>query len=275
MMPTDVEKSDLNRTGRRSGALGNFPKQRPELPPEFEAIYLSHYQNSREGKTRTLSVVKNVESWMHKRVAEDLKPGVCHSTLEIGAGTLNHLGYEQDSGPYDIVEPFRELYEASPNIKRIRNVYSDVSGIPTGARYQRIISVATFEHICNLPEVVARSGLLLRKEGQLRVAIPSEGTILWRLGWTFVTGVAFRLRYNLSYAVLMRHEHVNTAKEIEEILRHFFAGVTSTAFGPARAVSFYQFHACSKPRLLECSNYLASINSTSRQSKNHILIGSN
>ena len=67
---------------------------------------------------------------MHKRVAEDLRR-VNHSTLEIGAGTLNHLAYERDSGPYDIVEPFRELYEASPNIRRIRNVYTDVSGIQT------------------------------------------------------------------------------------------------------------------------------------------------
>jgi hypothetical protein len=250
-----------------ASAFSNFPKRRPALPPEFDAIYLSHYQNSREGRTKTTGLVKSVESWMHKRVAEDLLPGVCRSTLEIGAGTLNHLVYESGAAPYDIVEPFHELYDYSPNLIKVRNVYNDVSNIPVAARYERIVSVATFEHICNLPEVVARCGLLLASKGQLRVAIPSEGTILWRLGWTLVTGVAFRLRYKLDYAVLMRHEHVNTAKEIEEVLRYFFDEVRSAAFGPAKALSFYQFYACLGPRLNECSDYLADINSTWRQSQ--------
>jgi hypothetical protein len=249
-----------------ANVLYNFPKQRSPLPPEFEAIYLGHYQNSREGKTKTLSIVRSVESWMHKRVAEDLAPGHRRSTLEIGAGTLNHLQYEGYSGSYDIVEPFRELYESSPNLKAVRNVYRDVSEVPSTARYERIISIATFEHICNLPEVVATSGLHLADDGQLRVAIPSEGTILWRLGWTFVTGVAFRLRYNLDYGVLMRHEHVNTAREIAEVLSYFYADVRSSAFGPAKSLSFYQFYACLKPRLSVCANYLASINSASNVS---------
>ena len=91
--------------------FSNFPKERPPLSPEFAAIYLKHYKNSREGNSKVLSLAKRAESWMHRKLAEDVKSGLPKSTLEIGAGTLNQLPYEPQSNPYDIVEPFRDLYQ--------------------------------------------------------------------------------------------------------------------------------------------------------------------
>src|SRR6476660_8143718 len=133
-----------------------FPKERKPLSPEFAAIYLEHYRNSREGKSKVLSAAKWAESWMHRRLAEDVASGQPKSTLEIGAGNLNQLPYEPHSKPYDIIEPFRELYESSPHRERLRNIYEDISEIPSEHRYDRITSVAVLEHICNLPELVAR-----------------------------------------------------------------------------------------------------------------------
>src|SRR2546430_12210714 len=60
--------------------------------------------------------------------------------------------FRSESGPYDVVEPFKELYANSPRLKRVRNIFSDISQVPAGARYDRITSVATFEHICNRSE---------------------------------------------------------------------------------------------------------------------------
>ena len=236
--------------------FSSFPKERPPLSPEYAAIYLGHYRNSREGSSKVLSLAKRAESWMHRKLAEDVKSGLRKSTLEIGAGTLNQLPYEPQSNPYDIVEPFHELYQASPSLARVRNIYDDIFDIPRAARYERITSVAVLEHICNLPEVIAQSGLLLSEGGQFRAGIPSEGTILWRLGWKATTALAFKRRYNLDYEVLMKHEHVNSAKEIEEVLRYFFAEVKGSVFGFARSLSLYQFYACAKPRRDECRDYL-------------------
>jgi hypothetical protein len=236
--------------------FSSFPKERTPLSPEYAAIYLGHYRNSREGSSKVLSLAKRAESWMHRKLAEDVKSGLRKSTLEIGAGTLNQLPYEPQSNPYDIVEPFHELYQASPSLGRVRNVYDDIFDIPRAARYERITSVAVLEHICNLPEVIAQSGLLLSEGGQFRAGIPSEGTILWRLGWKTTTALAFKRRYNLDYEVLMKHEHVNSAKEIEEVLRYFFAEVKGSVFGVARSLSLYQFYACVKPRRDECRDYL-------------------
>ncbi len=238
--------------------FSNFPKERPALSPEYAAIYVQHYKNSREGNSKILSLAKWAESWMHKKLADDVKAGLQKSTLELGAGTLNQLPYEQLSSPYDIVEPFHDLYKSSPNLGRVRNIYDDILEVPPTARYERITSVAVLEHICNLPEVIAQSGLLLADGGQFRAGIPSEGTILWRLGWKTTTALAFKRRYNLDYEVLMKHEHVNSAREIEEVLRYFFSEVEGSAFGLARSVSFYQFYACAKPRLDQCREYLGS-----------------
>ena len=193
---------------------------------------------------------------MHHRVAADVAAGPPKATLELGAGNLNQLPYEPNSHPYDIVEPFRDLFESSPLVSRIRNVYADIAEIPGTSRYDRITSIAVLEHVENLPELVARAGQLLTQGGSFRAGIPSEGTILWRLGWQMTTALDFRARYNLDYKVLMRYEHVNTAAEIEEVLRYFFSTTQRRVFGLMRSLSFYQFFACSQPRLERCADYL-------------------
>jgi hypothetical protein len=233
-----------------------FPKERQPLPPEYAAIYLQHYRNSREGNSKVLGLAKYAERWMHKKVAEDVGDSEPKATLELGAGNLNQLPYEPNTAPYDIVEPFRELFESSPQLKRIRNTYNDVSEIPSRNRYDRITSIAVLEHVCNLPEFVARSALLLAEGGTFRAGIPSEGTILWRLGWQTTTALDFQARYRLDYKVLMEYEHVNTAREIEEVLRYFFTSKRARVFGLSRSLSFYQFFACSRPRLERCHSYL-------------------
>lgn len=238
--------------------FSHFPKKRTPLPPEYEAIYLQHYRNSREGNSQILGLAQRMERWMHKQIARDVRDGRPKATLEVGAGNLNQLPYEPHSSPYDIVEPFRQLFESSPQLQRVRNVYGDISEIPPQNRYERITSVAVLEHVENLPELVARCALLLTDGGSFRAGIPSEGTILWRLGWQMTTALDFRARYNLDYEVLMKYEHVNTAREIEEVLRYFFSEVRGKAFGVAKALSFYQFFACARPDEARCREYLAA-----------------
>jgi hypothetical protein len=228
----------------------NFPKIRPALPPEFEAIYSDHYKENREGGSTASGLAQRLESWMHRKVAADSR--LDKRTLEIGAGTLNHLPYEPRVLCYEIVEPFRYLIERSPLLDRISGVYSDIDEIAPENEFDRIISIATFEHICDLPTVVAKCGKLLAHRGCLRVAIPSEGTILWRLGYKLTTGLEFRRKYGLDYEVLMQHEHVNSAAEIKKVLRYFFADVRQNVFGLMPSLSIYQFFRCSGPIAERC-----------------------
>jgi len=236
----------------------NYPKIRPTLPSDFQQIYNEHYKNNREGKTTGASLAQKMESWMHKKVAKDVKKENHQSTLEIGAGTLNQLQYEKTT-PYDIVEPFTELYVNSPYITHVRNIYKNIDEIALTTKYDRIISIATFEHILDLPKVVATCALLLNKNGVLRVAIPNEGTILWKLGWKLTTNIEFKKKYGLDYEILMKHEHVNTAHEIEEIISYFFKKYKRSCFGLGKKWAFYRFYECFVPNVELAEKYLKTI----------------
>ncbi len=242
-------------TAMKENILSAFPKTRLDLPDEYKAIYEKHYLANRNGQYKTTSLSQRLESWMHRQVAADLKAGVEVSTLEIGAGTLNQLPYEPVCGPYDIVEPFRILWETAPGRERIRNAFDDISEAKSSGPYDRITNVAVFEHIMDLPMVVAQSALLLKPSGTLRVAIPNEGTPLWKLG-TKVTGHEFKKRYGLKYEVLMRYEHVNTAADIEGVLKVFFERARCKVFGLCKSLGFYRFYECSQPKLDAAREFL-------------------
>ena len=239
--------------------LRSFPKERPPLPPAYQSIYEEHYANNRQGNTRATSLSSRLERWLHRTVAADVVSGAKDAlTLEIGAGTLNHLPYEPSVSQYDVVEPAAFLLEKGTSHSRVRNFYKDISELPPGARYDRILAIATFEHITDLPAVAARSAQLLKGNGCLRVSIPNEGTLFWKLG-TLITGYEFRKKYGLDYQVLMRHEHINTASEIEGVLRYFFRRIHARSFGLNSRLAFYRFFECREPELDKAGQYIANI----------------
>ena len=237
--------------------FSGFPKIRPTLPAEYQKIYLQHIQENRHGQSPASRMSTALEGWMHRRIARDVRESNRSlSTLEIGAGTLNHLRYESKNSAYDIVEPAHYLFAGSQFLSRVRTIYDDIREVQPDTHYDRIISIASFEHICNLPEVVARCGLLLKPGGQLRAAIPTEGGPLWSLGWKLTTGREFKRRYGLDYEVIMRAEHVNTWREVADVLNYFFQSVEFSYLGFSRALSVYQVYLCRNPDSTRCSDYV-------------------
>ncbi|MBN2242452.1 MAG: class I SAM-dependent methyltransferase [Acidobacteria bacterium] len=196
---------------------------------------------------------------MHRRVSEAGRPGD-ETILEIGAGTLNHVDYETRCRRYDAVEPFRELYAGSSRLPRIAALYGDILDVPAGNRYDRILSVAVLEHLTDLPAVVARGAALMAPDGIFQAGIPSEGGYLWGAAWRSTTGVLFRLRTGLGYGSLMRYEHVNSAKEILEVVRYFFSSVRVRRFPfPFHNLSLYTYLEAAEPRKEACAAYLHRI----------------
>jgi SAM-dependent methyltransferase len=226
--------------------LGSYPRNRPPLSAAHEAVYAEQYKLNREGGSVADGAAQKLEQWMHHKVA------ACSGgpILELGAGTLNHLRFETNSEAYDIVEPFRELFDGKPELARVRNSYESVQDIPAANSYRRIISIAVLEHLTDLPRDVARSAQLLAPDGVFQAGIPSEGGFLWWLGWRGATGLAYYLRTGLDYGVVMRHEHVNRAREIEAVIRHLFADVSVRRYPtPFHQLSFYAYLEARRPRL--------------------------
>jgi len=233
----------------------DFPKVRPSLPDEYKKIFETEYQNNREGKTPVYKITRTLEAWMHRKVA-GARPW-SQSILEIGAGTLNHVKNEPGFGVYDFVEPQDFLFRGRPELSDLNKAYKTIHQIRGVEKYDRVFSIAVLEHITDLPSVVARTALLLKSEGLFQAGIPSEGGFLWGFSWRTTTGVSFRLRHGLNYKILMRHEHVNKASEIESVVRNFFDKVHIQRFPlPLRHLSFYEYIEASGPKKDLALNFL-------------------
>lgn len=246
-----------NRTGilrKDEALLASYPRERPPLPERHAEIYQREYIQNRAGENVASGLAQKLEAWMHHKVAA--RPGA--RILELGAGNLNHLPYESGYEIYDIVEPFKELYENSGALKSVSGVYSFQKDIPPGNRYDRIVSIAVLEHMDDLPREAALSASLLDDEGVFQAGIPSEGEFLWWLGWRSSTGLSYYLRNRLDYGKLMRHEHLNTANEIIRVLRVFFAEVRVAAF-PLNVphLSLYKYVECRSPLRDRAQEYIS------------------
>ncbi len=236
--------------------LRSYPRRRPPLSPRHEAIYVREYQLNRAGGSPLIRIVNALEGWMHRTISASHQSG---TILEIGAGTLNHVPFEPHATSYDVVEPFTDLWRASPLRERVISFYPDLSAVPVTKRYDYILSVAVMEHLTDLPWVTARSGLLLSDHGRFQAAIPSEGGFLWGVSWRSTTGVAYRLRTGLDYGNVMHHEHINTAKEIIAVIRYFFEDVLVSRFPlPFQHFSFYTAINAATPRRDACLRFCDS-----------------
>ena len=237
--------------------LATYPRTRPPLSEAHKKIFVDEYILNRCAGGLLYGAIRRLESWEHRQVAKLRDPQ--KSVLEIGSGSLNHVPYEPNTEAYDCIEPFSQLFQGSPYLGKIRNVYSDIAHIREDASYERIISIGVLEHLVNLPETVARSGLLLTSDGVFQGSIPSEGGFLWGLSWRLTTGVAYRLRTGLDYKTVMRHEHINTAEEILEVTKYFFENVRIARFPLASIhLSFYTYLEATNSRHKRCNTFMRS-----------------
>ena len=139
--------------------IKKFPKKRGLLPKPIKKIFDKLYLNNRQNFLSQLS-----ERWLHFSINDR---GRENKTLEIGAGSLNHLKYEINKH-YDIIEPKKFLYKNSIYKRLVNKSYKNISQTPNYF-YARIISCATLEHITDLPKYLYISSLKLKKNGYIQI----------------------------------------------------------------------------------------------------------
>lgn len=233
-----------------------YPKIRCPLSVKQQEIYETEYLLNREGRSFMSYLSQKLESWMHVMVVKHIEGS---RLLEVGAGTLNHLQYInlKNIDFYDVVEPADFLYDNSVFKKRINSFFSDINECYD--KYDSIFSIAVLEHVTNLPEVIAKSGLLLKDKGVMVSAIPCEGGLLWGVAWRISTGLAYKIRTGLSYKDIMRYEHVNNYSEIIEIVKYFFRDVTIKFFPVfGKHLSLYACVISRNPNIQRCKSFASS-----------------
>ncbi len=233
--------------------IDSYPRTPIPLSKEWLDLYEETYLKSREGQTWLYKLTQMLEAWMHRKVASNVRT---ERLLEIGAGTLNHLKYENNVVRYEAIEPFTALWNDQLNRGALSEIYRDIADVPLEDIYDRIISIAVLEHIQNLPFVIARSGLLLKSGGQFNAAIPSEGGFFWGLSWRFTVGISTRIEKGLCYGDLMRHEHISRASEIISLIEYFYDDCEIQRFPFNHShLSLYTYIHAIKPNLKRCRQH--------------------
>jgi hypothetical protein len=240
--------------------LNRFPKTRRALPKNFSKIYSKEYLLNRSSGGFSNYIARILETWMHYKTAK-VEHKKLDRILEIGAGSLNHLSWEVGYKSYDVVEPFARLLKLSPNIKRLRFIYKDINKIPRNNKYGRIISIATLEHVLDLPYLIAKSSVHLERGAFISAGVPTEGSLLWKLAWKYGTGLGFKIRTGLDYSILMKYEHVNNIEEIEYCFKYFFNDVSIKRFPFFfKHLSLYTFIVAHRPKKRKILYFLKNRN---------------
>ncbi len=109
----------MNNVSKKKNFLGElidkYPKKRAKLSLKLKRIFKHEYKINRENKLNSF-----FEKWMHKNILKSQNISNIN-TLEIGAGTLNHLMYEdlKKKDSYDIIEPKKFLFRDNILKKRL------------------------------------------------------------------------------------------------------------------------------------------------------------
>ena len=196
--------------------LKKYPKKRILLSKEIKKIFANEYKNNRTNFLSQLS-----ESWLHFSI-KGRKSKEKYSTLEIGAGNLNHLKYESSNNliNYSIIEPQKFLLKNN-KYKNTVKIYKNLNQIQKSS-LDRIISCAVLEHVTDLPKYLALSSKFLKIDGYQSHSIPCEGYPLWHLVWDIVSGIPFKIRTGLNFKEIQKYEHVNNYDEIVFLVKYFY-----------------------------------------------------
>ena len=216
--------------------LKKYPKKRPALSKEIRKIFDIEYKNNRENILSQFS-----ERWLHYSIkGRDL---LFNETLEVGAGSLNHLEYENFDKKhlYDVIEPKKFLYNNKKNKFLVHKFFKSLKHTKNKS-YNRIISCAVLEHLEDLPKFLYLSSKKLKKKGYQSHSIPCEGYPTWNITWFLTSGITFRLRTGKSFKEVQKHEHLNTFDEIVKLVKFFYKDVEIKYSYPFFLNAYFSFY---------------------------------
>ena len=163
-----------------------------------------------------------LEDFNHGYVAAlGVPPGT--RTLEIGAGIGGHIPFENlDVQEYHALELRAEfctrLAQLLPPDRVHAGSIEEPQPFPAGS-FQRVVAIHVLEHLRDLPAALAEVRRLLSPDGFFDVVLPTEGGLAYGLARKISSDRMFKKNFGMSYAPIIRNEHVNTYDEVLSLLR--------------------------------------------------------
>ncbi|MGO4567298.1 class I SAM-dependent methyltransferase [Rhizobium sp. 2YAF20] len=211
-----------------------WPKVFPPLTPEQRVIsddFMKHWHDVLPAKYGI------VDEFNHNYVVKHA-PANFRRTLEIGAGSGEHMNYEKLSNEQtrnyvavDIRDNMvAELRKKFPAIQSVVGDCQKHMGFEDGY-FDRVLAIHVLEHLPNLPEAVKEMYRLCDKDdGSVSIVIPCEGSLAYSLARRISAQRVFERRYKQPYRWFIEREHINLPEEIFEELSKYFIVVSSTYF---------------------------------------------
>ncbi|UIJ71063.1 class I SAM-dependent methyltransferase [Aurantimonas sp. HBX-1] len=216
------------------GSKSKWPKVFPPLTPEQRVIsddFMKYWHDVLPDKYGI------VDEFNHNYVVKNA-PVNFKRTLEIGAGSGEHMNYEkldpEQTKNYVAVDirqnMVAELRKKFPDIQSVVGDCQQHMGFPDN-HFDRVLAIHVLEHLPNLPEAVKEMYRLCDKDiGTLSIVIPCEGSWAYSLARRISAQRIFEKRYHQSYRWFIEREHINLPDEILSELSKYFTMESSTYF---------------------------------------------
>jgi ubiquinone/menaquinone biosynthesis C-methylase UbiE len=211
-----------------------WPKIFPPLTPEKIAISDDFMKYWHEVLPRHYSIV---DRFNHNYVVKNAPQGFFR-TLEIGAGSGEHLEYEQLSQEQKANYFAVDIRENM--VAELRNRFPEINSIVGDCQmrmnfedgcFDRILAIHVLEHLSNLPEAIKEMYRLCDKNrGVLSIVIPCEGSLAYSVARKISAQRIFEKRYKQSYSWFIEREHINRPCDIFQELDPYFFLISTTYF---------------------------------------------
>lgn len=175
-------------------------------------------------------------------------------TLEVGAGTGEHIGYIRHSFDQYILTDLDEktlkvAHQKHQGIHEGKLYYESqpASGLQySDNSFDRLIATHVLEHIYQPHLALKEWARVVKDGGTLSILIPTDPGLAWRLGRTLGPRRS-AIAQGIAYDYVMAREHVNACNNLIAILRHYFKD-SKEYWWPFPAPSmdinlFFAFHA--------------------------------
>lgn len=200
-----------------------WPKPVYQLTPREEKIKLQLLLEMQDwGYTGLLGRVQRQGHVFVERLSR-AKGKPHYRSLEIGCGSGYHFHFVQGGDHTGLDLSTEHLERARLRFPEVQFIKHDAYNLPfPDAFFDRVVSIYVFEHLHRLPECLAEAHRVLKRDGELLVALPCEGGWAYDLGRRLTSKRFFERRFNVDYLNLVKSEHCNTYQEVMEELKKLF-----------------------------------------------------
>jgi len=163
-----------------------------------------------------------IQDFGHKYVQNNINKN--EKVLEIGFGKGRSSKYfkweKKDYYPSELNEKYvtPQIWNSYKNA-----TLADATNLPFEDNYfDKVVTIYNLEHIEDTDKVLAELKRVLKKDGEVLIALPCEDGFLWNMGRELTTRRIFTKKYKINYDKVIAYEHVHNLEFLRRKIRESY-----------------------------------------------------